>query len=82
MNERTYKYGVIFWNEKTGDELYTFFDSTDWFTADDYAKRFSIEGYTHIGATHFIEEREFVHYTRKLENVAKRTPKLKSEQGD
>lgn len=30
-------YGVIFWNEKTDDEICAWFEANNWFAADDIA---------------------------------------------
>ena len=66
---RTHLYGVIFWNESTDEEVATYFESTDFFSAEKIADTYHKDGFIK-GAVHFIEENNLSFYKTKIESFA------------
>lgn len=54
MAEKQYYYGVIFWNEKTDVEIFTYFQAESYYHAEKFVEQNNYNGFWNMGMVHFI----------------------------
>jgi hypothetical protein len=65
-----HKYGVLFFNENTNEEIHAFFFAENWLRAKDYAENFEIADFEQKEIIYLTNHKDEVHYNVKLETVA------------